>query len=815
VLPLSVVLDLFLALVIVVWPLRQPLLRARRRPLPAVDPPPGADRAPAGWARSIRRSVTVAGVLLAALPTLAGVGADPAAADPTAPAQQGVHIKIVVIGDSYTSGEGADPSTYAAATVRGSRGQLTRVIDPAHLSSNAPAQQAIEALRAEHPNATFEVKYVAVSGATRESMEKPSGAPPFQHPPQLSEIKDANIVIVGVGGDDIGGKDANGNVIGFSTWIKSVLGANLSPGGESAAVVRWQQIMNHLRDGSDKGYVAKQTELYKKIVDAIDKNGTIITLGYPQILTDHPGGLVSDRLARLSNQLAATINAANAIATERAQGQTGPHLNFVDLSNALLGHQLGDPQPGVHGLEVTNQQGSYHPNPLGMQIIAQLLRPAIGSAINWEQRRQSPPPAGSGQPPATPPARVPDKPNPGRQTGPRPPTQQRARPAQPNGRHGPAALPPATTGDQPRPGSGTRPGGSRPDNGRPSTQTGPSRGRSGSLLPLPLGNGQRGPARQRTASLEPPNRPGSGGSSGGGTQSDAPSGGTQPGGTQSGGTQSGGTQSGGTQSGGTQSGGAGSGGASSGGASSGGAQSGGASSGSGRSGGAQPGGNPAPFGGGPAVGAPLGGGPADAAGLPFGGPGISPQGSFGTPPQSTSGSPDLPGGLGQPQPLGGSGRPLPPPPAGGTGQSSSGTDQSGSVTDTNQPAPPPPADQPPAPPADQPAPPVDQPAPPVVQPAPPVVQPAPPVDQPAPPVAPPAPPAPPPAPPAFDPNQPVLNNPNLPPVPAAPAVDQPGPPPAIVDLGSPPSDLGSSTSVADLGSGFDSGGDSGGGGGEG
>jgi hypothetical protein len=811
VLSVTVVLDLLLALLIVAWPLLRSL-RAATGPtdllVPATGPPDGGDPARIGAKRPfrwIRRPAALFGAVLVGLPMLVGLGAGTALADPPAPAQPTPHVKIVVIGDSFTSGEGADPSTYAGATVKGSKGQLERKIDPAHLSSNAPAQQAIEALRAQYPNVTFDVKYVAVSGATRDSMRQPSGAPPFQHPSQLSEVAGANIVIVGVGGNDIG----------FAGWIKSVLSANIGPGSAMDAVLAWQKLMNQLRDGGKDSYIAKQTEFYKEIGEKIDRNGTVITLGYPRILAEHPGGLISDRLARLSNQLALTLSAANMLATENAQNQVGPHFNFADTTDALDGHLIGDRQPGVHGIDMSNPNGSYHPNPLGQRLIAERLRSTIERAIRWEQTRQSAlpagqPPAGAGsdrtapavpaQPPADP--RRPDQPR--RPTGPGqlPATQ----PQQPGQDGSAPGQPRATTGAPPRPGTDRTPAGSRrpaaqpptggsPGSTRPPAGSPPAPGRSGAVSrpPAAAGGGQaaaaagggqapatagtgRAPATAGAGQASAPAGPGQAPAAAGAGQAPAAAGGRAP-------AAAGAGQAPPTRS---------------------------------QTASLQP----------PTARAPLGQAGGGAPPQPQ-----SPDSALPPPPAvgQAPAAPALPDsgipprlGAAQPPFAPSSGGKPPSPPADNPPPAGSQNPPAADAAAPNPAG----ADQvaPPAPPADAAAPPVEAPAPPppveVPAPAPPPVEvpaPAPPpVEVPAPPLPPPVEiPAPPPV--FVDPGPPPIPPPVIDPIPPpqiAP-VPVPAPPPVVSDVPSifdPPSSIfDPPPAVADLGGGLDSGGDSGGG----
>jgi hypothetical protein len=123
-------------------------------------------------------------VLEASPPTPGLLGADrvnggvlPNATTPPALAPTDVTkptVKVVVVGDSFTSGEGATSSTYrrVEVPVTGPDGitYQTLQIDPAHQSSTAPTLQALNQIQAANPGANIQVSFVPVSGATRDSL---------------------------------------------------------------------------------------------------------------------------------------------------------------------------------------------------------------------------------------------------------------------------------------------------------------------------------------------------------------------------------------------------------------------------------------------------------------------------------------------------------------------------------------------------------------------------------------------------------------------------------------------------------------------
>ncbi|MEU4493974.1 GDSL-type esterase/lipase family protein [Streptomyces sp. NPDC023998] len=323
----------------------------------------------------MRRAAIVSGQAIgvsALLGSLAGT-ANAAAGDPG-------HVRITVIGDSYTSGEGASAGTYKTVQVTGAEGSVLNQIDPAHQSATAPTLRAIDKIAQENPSVTFDVTFVPVSGATRGSLyETVRPGTEFEHSPQIDAVNNANIVIVGVGGNDAG----------FGNLAHTVVTSR-----ESTTEQAFPGMMAPLQDGS---YLSQQAAVYQDIASRAAPGATIVTLGYPKVMPDAIQGgspspvselLISNREAQLVNEFGSTINSLNQQATQLAAQQTGANVTYADVSQALAGHELFSPQEGLNGLDFLNVQGSYHPNDLGQALIANTLTPTVNQAVIHELGNQ-------------------------------------------------------------------------------------------------------------------------------------------------------------------------------------------------------------------------------------------------------------------------------------------------------------------------------------------------------------------------------------------------------------------------------------------
>ncbi|MFK4227036.1 GDSL-type esterase/lipase family protein [Streptomyces sp. NPDC019890] len=323
----------------------------------------------------VRRAAIVSGQAIgvsALLGSLAGT-ANAAAGDPG-------HVRITVIGDSYTSGEGASAGTYRTVQVTGAEGSVLNQIDPAHQSATAPTLRAIDKIAQENPHVTFDVTFVPVSGATRGSLyETVRPGTEFEHSPQIDAVDNANIVIVGVGGNDAG----------FGNLAHTVVTSR-----ESTTEQAFPGMMAPLQDGT---YLSQQAAVYQDIASRAAPGATIVTLGYPKVMPDAIQGgspspvselLISNREAQLVNEFGSTINSLNQQATQLAAQQTGANVTYADVSQALAGHELFSPQEGLNGLDFLNVQGSYHPNDLGQALIANTLTPTVNQAVIHELGNQ-------------------------------------------------------------------------------------------------------------------------------------------------------------------------------------------------------------------------------------------------------------------------------------------------------------------------------------------------------------------------------------------------------------------------------------------
>jgi hypothetical protein len=299
-------------------------------------------------------------------------------------------IKVVIIGDSYTSGEGANPATYLSGPTTlfnpedGSRITITQPY-PQHVSSTSPAMQAIAAIQQANPGVNIEVLNVAVSGATRQSAFSPSqpNNPDFTLPPQIDAVKSADIIINGFAGGD----DNN-----FSAWASHVLFNR-----DSTLPATFN---SDFAPAFTNGTNLQQQETFLNTLAQLAPGATIITPGYPNVFASQPASSYSfgspvvtsfgQNAVTYSNLFGAYLNADASAASLVANAQnagTGTRFYFADMTNALQGHWVTSAQPGVNGLQLFSPgqdsvgQSAFHPDPLGQQLMSAALQSYLNQAF--------------------------------------------------------------------------------------------------------------------------------------------------------------------------------------------------------------------------------------------------------------------------------------------------------------------------------------------------------------------------------------------------------------------------------------------------
>lgn len=281
------------------------------------------------------RPVAVALVGLAILACLVGAGSASA--------------RVVVLGDSFASGDGAPPF---GSTDR-------KDINTCHRSERA--WSLLVADRLESKMRSFacsgaRVDDVVASAANRKEPERRTA-----QVQRLARVGDASLVLVMVGGNDIG----FGEVLRYCVWHARCQ-HRYSTGDDSLAA-RIQALRGRLPDA------------YRSVRLAAP-HARIAVIGYPRILADPEEGCLTDVGIVLGAQERRFLN----VETDRLNGaiafaasQAG--IDFIDTATTFRNHEAGCDRAWVNATAASCGTCVFHPNLRGQRALAVRVAPAVGA----------------------------------------------------------------------------------------------------------------------------------------------------------------------------------------------------------------------------------------------------------------------------------------------------------------------------------------------------------------------------------------------------------------------------------------------------
>jgi lysophospholipase L1-like esterase len=307
-------------------------------------------------------------------------------------------LKIVVVGDSYSSGEGI-------------RGTYFDPRDPRHQSRVSAAAQAAAKLQAANPQVQIELEVAASSGATTSDvfLTQRNDAPKGQRPqdpldqstwhdpddiavnlPQVQQVPaDADAVIVGLGGNDaLFGPLSRAFVLGQSTQY-ALRGQALALLNDSFSDQTYRDQARLNPEGYAPTLVARLLQVLQAMHDAAP-NAELFVQNYPMGINPAEGSstdLLSPDAMRAMQQLGIDVNTA----IKRAVGICDC-ATLVDVSTALAGRELNTPAPavnsvwyGLRGDPGKMKMGEpFHPNGAGAALISDDIAYALANQLGLE-----------------------------------------------------------------------------------------------------------------------------------------------------------------------------------------------------------------------------------------------------------------------------------------------------------------------------------------------------------------------------------------------------------------------------------------------
>jgi lysophospholipase L1-like esterase len=270
---------------------------------------------------------------------------------------------VVVLGDSYSSGEGAGGYGAAGST------------RDCHASANSYGPRLARRLGVDAGHLSIR----ACTGATVADLAHRYAD--HDQPPQLDRIDaHTSLVALTIGGNDLGWSDAIANCIAQTAWD-----------GHSDCVAG----TDRARDVDTK--LAALDRSLPRALTAIRRrapHARVVLMGYPRFFPEHPdryltwGGLtaLAPETQRWANQMTGELNDHMASAARAAGAE------FVDARDAFDHHELTTAHPWFHGIEVTLDPvqvgmytvakpevlaSSFHPTAVGQRVLADRVEEAV------------------------------------------------------------------------------------------------------------------------------------------------------------------------------------------------------------------------------------------------------------------------------------------------------------------------------------------------------------------------------------------------------------------------------------------------------
>ena len=209
--------------------------------------------------------------------------------------------------------------------------------------------------------------FTACSGATQGDLNDPNGSN-VDEDAQLDDLdEDVSLVTMSIGGNDLG----------FASIVQDCIvnGQRGVPMLDTCQEKHADKIESRLESLHD--------ELVATYRDIRDKapNARIVIIGYPELFVENPqdnyGNLLFAEDQAWMNEQAAALNDTLRSAAQEAG------VEFIDPTEAFRGHGIGSQDPWINdlnwggpGLSLVDP-GSFHPNALGHDALADLLEQQI------------------------------------------------------------------------------------------------------------------------------------------------------------------------------------------------------------------------------------------------------------------------------------------------------------------------------------------------------------------------------------------------------------------------------------------------------
>ena len=300
--------------------------------------------------------------------------------DGLTPAEQAYAGDYVALGDSYSSGEGADDyvdNTNSDDATKEWFNDLPLDLWPGEPHVNICRRSANAYSSTVYNQGSFAGDFIfgACSGAVASDYYEDNHSGNDDEGPQRDLITDdTSLITISMGGNDFG----------FGNTVAACVQRGLGLGGACGP------------DASDDTKAAidakvdKLVQLYKDLQADAPDGARILIVGYPRLFPVDPQGPtmgIAQRDQPWINEMGTYANQA----IQRAIKESGTDVEYVDVTEALAGHESGTSDPWLHDLTFGVDGGnwgkpvsnnSYHPTKEGQNAIGAIVHDAVENGGN-------------------------------------------------------------------------------------------------------------------------------------------------------------------------------------------------------------------------------------------------------------------------------------------------------------------------------------------------------------------------------------------------------------------------------------------------
>ena len=300
--------------------------------------------------------------------------------DGLTPAEQAYAGDYVALGDSYSSGEGADDyvdNTNSDDATKEWFNDLPVDLWPGEPHVNICRRSANAYSATVYNQGSFAGDYIfgACSGAITDDYYNDNHGGNDGEGPQRDLITDnTSLVTISMGGNDFGFADTVAACVQRGLMLGGACGPDASADTKAAI--------------DDK--VDELVQLYKDLQADAPPGARILIVGYPRLFPVDPqwptmGIAVRDQ--PWLNEMGTYANQA----IQRAIEESGTNVEYVDVTEALAGHESGTADPWLHDLTFGVDGGnwwkpvsnnSYHPTKEGQNAIGAIVHDAVENGGN-------------------------------------------------------------------------------------------------------------------------------------------------------------------------------------------------------------------------------------------------------------------------------------------------------------------------------------------------------------------------------------------------------------------------------------------------